>query len=418
MLGCIGMYSMMTDDIITGKEPIKEEDYNMSKVKKYLIMLVIVTITLCSCSMKDENYVLNENKIAVLNEKKEIITALNNMHNQYNAYRICEEDEYVVQQLTLKGEIEKTYKLMSKDKKITMLGVAYVTDKEIFYILDKNCKCELWVIPLEHYNDKEYVQTTKKRLLFRTSNAVKVLYADDNYIAYKEGWRYKEYNRKLQKKISINDERKKESYSQPDSFIIHSTELDDKNVNGMVVLSKNTGVDNYPKNIYLHKVGSGKVKKIADTATSIKWSIVLFCSDNRIYYTGIKKERINTQSWDIWCYDFGTNSNFCLLEEKQLKDAASFSEITGIFLNKNELWIETDNEKCKFMYFPIELNEKQLEATIRKSIELNKHVYSLYNQNKDLIIVRIGEDQCLMEQLCENFVRIRCFDINEEKEIW
>ena len=79
---------------------------------------------------------------------------------------------------------------------------------------------------------------------------------------------------------------------------------------------------------------------------------------------------------------------------------------------------ETDNEKCKFMYFPIELNEKQLEASIRKSIELNKHVYSLYNQNKDLIIVRIGEDQCLMEQLCENFVRIRCFDINEEKEIW
>ena len=66
MLGCIGMYSMMTDDIITGKEPIKEEDYNMSKVKKYLIMLVIVTITLCSCSTKDENHVLNENKIAVL----------------------------------------------------------------------------------------------------------------------------------------------------------------------------------------------------------------------------------------------------------------------------------------------------------------------------------------------------------------
>lgn len=65
-----------------------------------------------------------------------------------------------------------------------------------------------------------------------------------------------------------------------------------------------------------------------------------FCSDNRIYYTGIKKEKINTQSWDIWCYD------------------------------------------------------------------------------KDLIIVRIGEDQCLIEQLCENFVRIRCFDINEEKEIW
>lgn len=31
--------------------------------------------------------------------------------------------------------------------------------------------------------------------------------------------------------------------------------------------------------------------------------IVQFCSDNRIYYTGIKKEKINTQSWDIWCYD-------------------------------------------------------------------------------------------------------------------
>ena len=105
-------------------------------------------------------------------------------------------------------------------------------------------------------------------------------------------------------------------------------------------------------------------------------------------------------------------------EEKQLKDAASFSEITGIFLNKNELWIETDNEKCKFMYFPIELNEKQIRSFNQKCMELNKYMYSLYNENKDLIIVRIGEDQCLIEQLCENFVRIRCFDINEGNEIW
>ena len=93
IIKCAKMYSI--------NKIIKKENYNMSKVKKYLIMLVIVTITLCSCSMKDENYVLNENKIAVLNEKKEIITALNNMHYQYNAYRICVEDGYVVQLLTL-----------------------------------------------------------------------------------------------------------------------------------------------------------------------------------------------------------------------------------------------------------------------------------------------------------------------------
>lgn len=340
------------------------------------------------------------------------------MHNKYNAYRICEEDEYAIQQLTLTGEVVNTYELMKKEKGVTLLGVAYVTDEEILYILDKDNKCELWEVPLVHYNNKEYVQTAKKRLLFRTSNIIKVLYADAKYIAYKEGLHYNEYNRIHQRNILINDERKKEFYSQPDSFVIHNTELGDRNVNGIVLLSKNVGVNQYPENIYVHKVGSGKVKKIADTYTSIKWSIVLFCSDNRIYYTGLKKDWRTKQSWDVWCYDCKTNSNYCIIEEKQMEDIASFSTINALFLNQNELWIEIENKKCKFMYCSIASLEKESEFVIKKPTKLNQYMYSLYNENKDIFTVRIGNNQCLVEEICENYSKLRCYDIKGESECW
>ena len=360
----------------------------MCKGKVTLIMLVMAMISLCGCYKKDENRTFDEIKreTGSSNEKNEIITALNNKHNQYNAYCICEENEYAIQQLTLAGQTVNTFEVTKKEKGIALLEIAYVTDEEILYILDKDDKCELWSIPLVHHNNKEHVQTQKKKLLFRTTNLMNVLYADAEYIAYKENLHYAEYDRIHQKKVLINEKKKKDSYSQPDSFIINNMELGNRNVDGMILLAKNVGENQYPKNIYVHKVGSGKVKKIANTYISKNWTIELIYSDNMIYYTGLKKDwRNEEQSWQIWCYDCKSNSNNCIIEENQLKDTVSFSKIDALFLNYNELWIEIENEKCSFLYYPFVSHKKQSESVIKKATKLNQYIYSLNNENMDTI---------------------------------
>lgn len=394
---------------------------NMCKGKVTLIMLVMAMISLCGCYKKDENRTFDEIKreTGSSNEKNEIITALNNKHNQYNAYCICEENEYAIQQLTLAGQTVNTFEVTKKEKGIALLEIAYVTDEEILYILDKDDKCELWSIPLVHHNNKEHVQTQKKKLLFRTTNLMNVLYADAEYIACKENLHYAEYDRIHQKKVLINEKKKKDSYSQPDSFIINNMELGNRNVDGMILLAKNVGENQYPKNIYVHKVGSGKVKKIANTYISKNWTIELVYSDNMIYYTGLKKDwRNEEQSWQIWCYDCKSNSNNCIIEENQLKDTVSFSKIDALFLNYNELWIEIENEKCGFLYYPFVSHKKQSESVIKKATKLNQYIYSLNNENKDISVLNIGDNQCIIEESNASDSKIHCYDIKNARECW
>ncbi len=391
----------------------------MRKENALLIMVVMLMISLCGCGIKDENHVFNEKKeIASSSEENEIITALSNMHNHYNAYRTCE-DEHAIQQLTLTGQVVNTYELIQKDKKITLLGVAYVTEEEIFYLLDKDNQCELWGIPLGHNNNKEYVQTEKKKLLFRTSNIVEILYADAEYIAYKEGLHYKEYDRVHQRNIVINHKRNKDLYSQPDSFVIHNAGSGNRNVNEMILLSKYMGANQYSQNIYVHKVGTGKVKKIANTYTSKNCSIILACSDNKIYYTGLNEDwRSNAQSWDVWCYHCKTHRNYRVIREKQLEDITSFSEIVALYLNQNELWIEMENEKNRYLYCSFTSCGKQSEYEVKKPTQLNQYRYSIYNENKDILTVRIENNQCIIEEICANCSKFHCFNIKGASESW
>lgn len=396
----------------------------MGKRKVILIMLVMVVVSLCSCDTKDEDHVFDEieRETDSSNEKNEIITALNNKHNQYNAYRICDENECAIEQLTLAGQTVNTFEVSKKE---TLRNIAYVTDEEILYILEKDDKDELWSIPLVHYNNEEYVQPEKKKFLFRTEELMDILYADSKYIAYseyidyKEDVEYAEYDRIHQKKILVNAERKNFSYSQPNSFIIPDMELDNRNVDGMILLAKNKGKDQYPENIYVHKVGSGKVKKIADTYISKHWNIILVYSDNRIYYTGLKKDwRKEEQSWSIWCYDCKSNSNYCIIEEKQLKDKVSFSKISALFLNYDELWIEIENEKYSYLYCPIVSHEKQSEAVIKTATKLNQYIDSLDNENKNILVLNIGNNQCIVWESDGSVSKIHCYDIKNARECW
>lgn len=393
----------------------------MEKRMMTLIMLAIVMFSLFGCGIQDKNHGFDELKTETdeSKEKNKIITALNNKHNQYNAYRICEENENAIQQLNLEGKPVHTFEITKGQKGITLLKIAYVTNEEIIYILDKDDKFELWTIPLIQNNNKDEVQTEKKKLIFCTIGIIDVLYADTDYLAYKENLNYAEFDRTQQNKILINVDSKKSSYCQPDNFNIQVVQSGNRNVDGMILLAKNVGKNQYPKNIYVHQVGSGKVDKIADTYTSKNCTINIVSFDDKICYTGlIKNWRNEKQSWDIWCYDCKANRNYCIVQEKHIKDMVSFSRIDALFINSNEIWIEIGNEKCKFLYYPLVSDENQLESTIEKATKLNQYMYSFKNRSMDITVLNINNNQCIiMESNASNF-KFYCYDIKNEKECW
>ena len=393
----------------------------MKKGMMTLIIFIIVMFSLFGCSIQDKNHGFNESKTETdeLKDKNKIITALNNKHNQYNAYRICEENENAIQQLNLEGKPVHTFEITKGQKDITLLKIAYVTNEEILYILDKDDKFELWTIPLIQNSNKDEVQTEKKKLIFRTIDIIDVLYADTNYIAYKENLNYAEFNRTQQKKILINADSKKSSYCQPNSFNIRVVQSGNINDDGMILLAKNMGKNQYPKNIYVHKVGTEKVDKIVDTYTSKNCIINIVSFDDKIYYTGlIKNWRNEKQSWDIWCYDYKANRNYCVVQEKHIKDMVSFSRINALFINGNKIWVEIENEKCKFLYYPIVSGKNQQESTIEKATKLNQYIRSLKNRSMDITVLNINNNKCIiMESNASNF-RFYSYDIKNEKECW
>lgn len=392
----------------------------MEKRTMKLTMLIIVMFSLFGCSIQGKNQEFEEIETETdeSKEKNEIITALTYKHNQYNAYRICEESENAIQQLNLEGKPVHTFEIMKGQKAITLLKIAYVTNEEILYILDRDDKFELWTIPLIQNDNQDEVQTEKKKLIFRTTEVIDVLYADTDYIAYQESHlNYTEFDRTQQKKISINVDSKKSSYCQPNNFNIQIAQSGNRNVDGMILLAKNLGKNHYPINIYAHKVGSGKVDKIAETYISKNCTINIVSCDGEIYYTGlIKNWRNEKQAWDIWCYDCKANRNRRIMQEKSIKDVVSFSRIDALFIDSNKIWIEIENKNCKFLHYSLVSDENQSESTIKKATKLNQYIYSFENRSMDITVLNINNNQCVIMESNASNCNFHCYDIRKGNE--
>lgn len=385
------------------------------------ITVVLVMASLSGCAKKAGNSNPDEvkTKAEQLKEQKEIVTAINDKHNQYNAYRISKEKENVIQQLDLEGNSIGTFEITEEQKGISIQNIASVTNEEIMYLLDKEDKFELWTIPLKQKKNKDVVQTEKKRFLFSTKDNIDIVYANANYIAYKENLNYTEFDRKQQKNILANASDKKCSYCQPDNFQIQTTWLENRNDDGMVFLAKNVGEDQYPQNIYIHKVGSGKVNKIADTYLAKNHTIDIAYSNDKIYYTGlIKSWKKEKSSWNIWCYDCKTKRNDSLVQEKDIKDTGSFSKIDALFINKDELWMETENEKQKFLYCSITSDNSSFDPPVTNAAKLNQYLASLKKKNQYISVVTIENNQCIIKADHATGCRFYCYDIKKDKERW
>ena len=334
-------------------------------------MMILVMFSLAGCGVQEKKQASEriQTETNVSKDADQWITTRNNKHNQYNAYRICKENENAIQQLDLEGNTVHTFEITKGNN---LLKIAYVTNEEILYILDREDQVELWTLPLIQKDNKDEVQTEKKKFIFRTQNMIDILYADSDYIAYKENFDYKEFDRGKQKKMVINADNKTIFYCQPDNFNIQAAQSENGDTDGTILLTKNVGEDQYPQNIYVHKVGSEKVQHVAKTFTSKDHTVSIVYSENKVYYTGlIHNWKNEKQSWDIWCYDCTTNRSYCMVSEKQMKDTVSFFRIDALYINDHEIWIETANKKLKFLHCPLVTENKSADLQIKKSKKMN-----------------------------------------------
>lgn len=343
----------------------------MKKRGMTFLMMILVMFSLAGCGTQEKKQPSDRIKTET-NEPQQAdtrTTVLKNKHNQYNAYRICGEN--AIQQLDLEGNLVHTFEIT---KGSDLLEIACVANEEILYLLDSGDQVELWSIPLTQKDSTDEVQVEEKKFIFRTQNMINILYADRDYIAYKELSAYKEFDRTKQKKMVINVDHKEISYCQPDNFNIQAVQSENQDDDGTILLAKNVGEDQYPKNIYVHKVGSGKVDRVAQTYTSKDHMVSIAYSEDKIYYTGLVKNwRNEKQSWDIWCYDCRTNKSYCMVLEKQMKATASFSEIVALYINDHEIWIETANKKSKYLHCPLVPENESADLQIKKAEKMNQH---------------------------------------------
>lgn len=107
-----------------------------------------------------------------------------------------------------------------------------------------------------------------------------------------------------------------------------------------------------------------------------------------------------------------------MIEEKQLKNTVSFSEIAALFINNNEIWIEIENETCSFLYYPFISAKKQSESIIKKATKLNQYIYSFKNKNMDITILNLSNNQCIIEESNASDSKFHCYDIKNERECW
>ncbi len=80
--------------------------------------------------------------------------------------------------------------------------------------------------------------------------------------------------------------------------------------------------------------------------------------------------------------------------------------------------IEIDNEKSKFLYYPLVADENQLGSTIEKVTKLNQYIYLLKNRSMDITVLNIDNNQCIIMESNASNCNFYCYDIKNKKECW
>ena len=342
------------------------------------------------------------------NEIQQMVADVYPYHSSRCVYILGSDNK--LEQRTLEGKKLQTFSMPGLKSKYDAWGIEAVTDDEILYdIEDDEGNLELWSVPLDASGGKESLVLEKAQMILE--GFVGVIYADSDYIACQSvDSGCFEYDRRKKKRINVDEADSGQSYETEDGLIW----VQGMRTSDTILLSKRVFEEGgYElRDLYVHKVGSGKVKKIHDVVEDVEEDDLIndyVYFDNRIFYN-IDKE--------VWCYDVEREEKRLLLTEDML---SSFWQggpeecIDKIHVDFTKLYIEAYTPDVKKIFScpwrPGEKKEckweKDLDLCLRRTAE----------DADDLTIETIQSGRCFytLDPYTDNAIRY-CYDLERETD--
>lgn len=404
-----------------------------------IIMILAMAVSLCACkrgneSADDNSAFGNTASGSAIEEVSKYsldeirsVTPLLYLHNSRNAYRVYNGSRSEIQQLSFEGRVLSTITVpepSTVDEELEMgLTIQKVTDSEILFSVDKdNDEEELWSIPVKRdggATDQPQIDQAEKILSVEAD--LSILYVDEQYISYVayEDFctRYKEYDRIQRKNIVIAGNDTKFEYYFPGTHGDARDWYGEINLHTVLLTKSGKTQDCYPYNLYVHQVGSEKVKKIATDYATKYYGSSMTSSGDRIYFTGINKSVYkNKMKWDIWCYDCVTKKKKKLYTEKQLRQIFHFTELGQLYLDDETLYIYAYGKK-KECVIGCPVSE---DGVPQKADVINDYISGLSKEENDgATIEAIRYQKCFVSVWDDekDDDTYRCYDLIKKEEI-
>ena len=274
------------------------------------------------------------------NEIQQMVADVYPYHSSRCVYILGSDNK--LEQRTLEGKKLQTFSMPGLKSEKDDWRIEAVTDHEILYTVDgsdddSENPLELWSVPLEETDGKESLAPDRAQKILEGDD-INVIYADSDYIACRSDESgYFDYDREKGKKTAVDMADSGQVYDTADEYVVKQG----MGTSDTILLSKRLNRSTYDElcDLYVHKVGSGKVKKIHDVVQDededelyeLTNDYVYF--DNRIFY-GIGKE--------VWYYDVEQEKKQQLLTEDMLsslwqEDPEGYIE--NIYVDSKKLYI-------------------------------------------------------------------------------
>lgn len=353
----------------------------------------------------EEEKKTNENQ--KWNEIQQMVTDVCPYHNSRCVY--IEGDDNKLEQRTLEGKKLQAFSVPGLEKENDDWDIEAVTDQEILYSVkgsddDPKNFSELWSVPLEETSGKESLVPERAEKILEGKN-VNVIYADSDYIAIQsDASGYFDYDREKKKKTAVDMADSGQVYDTADEYVVKQG----MGTSDTILLSKR--LERYELcDLYVHKVGSGKVKKIHDVQNEDEDELYELTNDyvyfdNWIFYC-LGKE--------VWCYDVKQEEKQRLLTEDMLsslwqEDPEGYIE--NIYVDSKKLYIEAHTlDGRKVFSCPWRPGEKR-ECKWEKGLDM---CLGEYGENVEVETIQSGRCFYTLDPDTDNEIRY-CYDLERE----
>lgn len=341
------------------------------------------------------------------NEIQQMVADIYPYHNSRCVY--IQGDDNKLEQRTLEGKMIQAFSVPGLEKEDEGWGIVAVTDDEILYTVDgsdddpKNFS-ELWSVPLEETDGEESLAPERAQKILEGKN-VDVIYADSDYIAIQsDASGYFDYDREKKEKIAVDMADSGQVYDTADEYVVKQG----MGTSDTILLSKR--LERYELcDLYVHKVGSGKVKKIHDVQNEDEDELYELTNDyvyfdNWIFYC-LGKE--------VWCYDVKQEEKQRLLTEDMLsslwqEDPEGYIE--NIYVDSKKLYIEVNIlDGVKRFSCPWRPGEKK-ECKWEKGLDM---CLGEYGENVEVETIQSGRCFYTLDPDTDNEIRY-CYDLERE----